>query len=224
MRRRPRQLVLKPGASWGGARAGSGPKPVADALLLHRSRERFRASAPCHVTLKVRDDVPSLRSVRLVRELESSFAKGCERGGFRLVHYSLQRDHVHLIVEANGRAALGRGMMSLGARFARAVNRVFGRSGAVLRERYHLHVLRSPKEVRSALRYVLLNHRKHSRRPRGASGPDPASSGRFFDGWREKFELVLEPSPVARARSWLLSKGWRRAGGLFSLSEIPGST
>ncbi len=56
-----------------------------------------------HVTLKVRKDVPSLRTLRLVRELERSFAASRERGDFRLVHYSIQRDHAHLIVEAEGR-------------------------------------------------------------------------------------------------------------------------
>ena len=193
---------------------------------MHASRERFGARFPCHVTLKVRPDVPSLRSVRLVRELERSFARGCERRGFRLVHYSLQGDHAHLLVEARGRAALGMGMKSLGARFARAVNRVFERSGPVLSERYHLHVLRSPREVRSALRYVLLNHRKHARRA-GACGrarPDPASSARFFDGWREKLRPPPGASPVASAHTWLLSRGWRRGGGLISLAEVPGGT
>ena len=192
---------------------------------MHVSRERFAARCPCHVTLKVRDDVPSLRSLRLVRELERSFSEGCERGEFRLVHYSFQRDHAHLLVEAKGREALGLGMKSLGARFARAVNRVFDRSGPVLADRYHLHVLRSPREVRSALRYVLLNHRKHARRLGTSARPDPASSVRFFDGWREALLPGAGRSPVARARTWLLSRGWRRArGGLLSLSEVPGGT
>ena len=193
---------------------------------MHASRERFGARFPCHVTLKVRPDVPSLRSVRLVRELERSFARGCERRGFRLVHYSLQGDHAHLLVEARGRAALGMGMKSLGARFARAVNRVFERSGPVLSERYHLHVLRSPREVRSALRYVLLNHRKHARPPgrRGRARPDPASSARFFDGWREQLRPPPGDPPVASAHTWLLSRGWRKAGGLIGLAEVPGGT
>ena len=63
------------------------------------------------------------------------------------MHYSIQADHGHFLVEAAGREALGRGMKSLGSRLARAVNRVFQRTGPVLRDRYHLHVLRSPKEA-----------------------------------------------------------------------------
>ncbi len=191
---------------------------------MHASRERFGAGHPCHVTLKVRPDIPSLRSVRLVRELERSFAGGCERGSFRLVHYSLQRDHAHFLLEAKGRQALGLGMKGLGARFARAVNRVFARSGPVLADRYYLHVLRSPREVRNALRYVLLNHRKHTRRPRASARPDPASSGLFFDGWKEKLETQPGRSPVSRAHTWLLSLGWRRGGGLISMAEVPGET
>ncbi len=122
-----------------------------------------------HVTLKVRKDVPSLRVIRLVRELERSFEEACERGYFRVVHYSIQRDHAHLIVEAKGREALGRGMRSIGARFARAVNRVFERSGPVLEDRYHMRALRTPREVRAALRYVLLNARRHGRVREGGS-------------------------------------------------------
>ena len=85
------------------------------------------------MTLKVRPSLPSLRNVKLVRELEKSFGKAKERGSFRLVHYSIQHDHVHMVVEAVGPEALGRGMKSLAARLARAVNRVFARSGAVSR-------------------------------------------------------------------------------------------
>ncbi|MBM4265261.1 MAG: hypothetical protein FJ144_01390 [Deltaproteobacteria bacterium] len=78
----------------------------------------------------------------------------CERGDFRVLHYSLQRDHVHLLVEAESRSALARGMKSIGARLARAVNRVFRLRGAVLDGRHHLRVLRTPREVRSALACV----------------------------------------------------------------------
>jgi REP element-mobilizing transposase RayT len=87
--------------------------------------------------MRVREGVPSLRSARLVHELKRSLAKACERGDFRVAHYSLQRDHAHLIVEARGKQALARGMKSVGSRLARAVNRVFSRSGPVLDGRFH---------------------------------------------------------------------------------------
>jgi REP element-mobilizing transposase RayT len=192
-----------------------------DPRVLHRSREGFSRPLPCHVTLKLREGVPSLRSVRLVRELERSFAKGRERKGFRLVHYSIQGDHAHFLVEASSREALGRGMKSLGSRLARAVNRVFGRRGRVLRDRYHLRVLRSPKEVRSALAYVLLNARKHAKRLGRELTIDPASSGRWFEGWRQRLPRNAGPPVVARARTWLLCKGWRRYG-LIDALEVPG--
>jgi hypothetical protein len=126
------------------------------------------------VTLKVRAGLPSLRTLRVVRELEASFRRGCERGGFRLAHYSIQDDHLHAVVEAKGPEALGRGMMSLAGRFARAVNRALSRSGPVLADRYHLRVLRTPREAWRALRYVLLNGRRPRRkaaRRQAARGP-----------------------------------------------------
>jgi REP element-mobilizing transposase RayT len=179
------------------------------------------------VTLRVRNDVPSLRTVKLVRELERTFAKGCERGEFRLVHYSLQGNHAHLIVEAMDRRALGRGMKSLAARLARAVNRVFSRKGPVLADRYHARVLRGPREVRNAIAYVLLNARRHAakagKRLSRAAKADPASSGPWFDGWKRPVEAGNRPPPVSRPRFWLLSVGWRqRGGGRIDPSEVPG--
>jgi putative transposase len=160
MSRTPEQLELDR-VRHGGRRPGAGRKPGPNPRIRHRSRERFGGLLPAHVTLKVRSDVPSLRTVRLVREVERSFARACERGAFRLVHYSLQGNHAHLIVEARNREALGRGMKAIGSRLARAVNRVFDRAGPVLADRYHVRMLRTPREVRNAIAYVLLNARKH---------------------------------------------------------------
>jgi REP element-mobilizing transposase RayT len=178
------------------------------------------------VTLEVRRGIPSLRTVKVVRELERSFAAACELGRFRLAEYSIQSNHVHLIVEAESLHDLACGMKSLAARVARAVNRIFKRRGAVLADRYHLHVLRTPREVRRALAYVLLNARRHLAKlgrtlPRDAT-LDPASSGRWFHEWRSRVPQAHDPPAVATARTWLLCVGWRRHG-LLDPSEIPGS-
>jgi REP element-mobilizing transposase RayT len=213
-RRKPEQLELDC-MRHGGRRLGAGRKPGPNPRIRHRSRERFGRLLPAHVTIKVRSDVPSLRAVRLVRELERSFARSCERGEFRLVHYSLQGNHAHFVVEAEGRDALARGMKALGSRLARAVNRVFQRNGPVLADRYHMRLLRTPREVRNAIAYVLLNARKHAARAgrtlSRACRIDPASSGPWFDGWRESAEPPPGRKPIARPRSWLLAVGWKRA-------------
>jgi REP element-mobilizing transposase RayT len=232
MRRIREQLELER-VRHGGRRPGAGRKPGPNPSIRHRSREAFDQRQPCHVTIRVRADVPSLRTVRLVREIERSFARGCERDEFRLVHYSLQGNHAHLIVEADDEHALGRGMKAIGARIARAVNRIVQRSGPVLSDRYHVHVLRTPREVRNALAYVLLNARRHAagaaRTLSRAFRIDPASSGRWFDGWRRTgsagtagWMTRCEKPPVAPPRSWLAIEGWRRWGSLDP-SEIPGS-
>ena len=215
-------------SGWGGRRPGAGRKPGPNPAIRHSSRERFAARFPCHVTVRVRTDVPSLRTVKLVREMERSLPAVRERRDFRVVHYSLQSNHAHFIVEATGGQALGRGMKSLGARLARAVNRVFDRRGPVLEERYHLRVLRTPREVRSCIAYVLLNAKKHAGRA-AARGTrlDPASSSRWFDGWkragkgREGRQGRETPRAVAAARTWLLRSGWARHGRI-DLWEIPG--
>ena len=187
---------------------------------------------PVHVTLRVRPGVASLRGGALVREWRRSLAEASERGSFRVAHYSLQGDHAHLIVEAHGKDALACGMKSIGARLARAVNRVGQRSGPVLDGRYHHRSLRSPREVRRALAYVLLNARRHLAKSRGVSRSatahlDGASSARWFDGWRpeaaSRFPQTTGHAEVARPHTWLLRIGWRRHG-LVDPSEVPGET
>jgi REP element-mobilizing transposase RayT len=169
--------------------------------------------------------VPSLRSVRVVRAVERSFRDSCDRGDFRLVHYTLLHNHAHCIVEAADASALARGMKAIGSRLARAVNRVFGRQGPVLVERFHLRMLRTPLEVRRALAYVLLNTRRHTARLGRALGIDPGSSGRWFDGWRRlppgARRAPAGGAAVAPPRSWLLRVGWRKHG-LIDPDESPG--
>jgi len=146
------------------------------------------------------------------------------------VHYSLQGNHAHLIVEARDREALGRGMKAIGARLARAVNRVMGRSGPVLADRYHLRLLPTPREVRNALRYVLLNARHHAAAAKAtlskAVRVDAASSARWFDGWKGERSVPSALGPpatraVSRARTWLLTVSWRRHG-LLDPADVPG--
>jgi len=100
------------------------------------------------------------------------------------------------------------------------VNRVFGRRGKVLDGRFHSVVLRTPTQVRYALRYVLLNARKHGTALRG---PDPASSGRWFNGSRGRAaetDAMGGPVEVAAPRSWLLQTGWRKHG-LIDIGDRP---
>ncbi len=224
MRKSDRQLSLhlRPLARHGGRREGAGRKPGANPLVRHRSRRSLASRHPYHVTLRVRDGAPSLRAPAFVRAFEETLARGCDRGEFRLVHYALLRDHAHLIVEAKDRGALGRGMKSLSRRMVWAMRRAFEWRGGLLADRYHMRVLKTPREVRNAIRYVLLNAACH----RGATREtlDRASSGRWFSGWKRgaaRVERRLGPRSVAAARTWLLAEGWRRHGLLDPL-DVPG--
>ena len=213
---------------WGGPRPGAGRKRAKNPPIHHVRRAKVPGDVPAHVILRVRPGVPSLRSGRFLREWRKSLREACERQGFRVVHYSVQRNHVHFIVEApGGKPAMGRGMMSLGQRFARCVNRVFGRRGPVLYGRYNLMLLKSRRQVRFALAYVLLNARKHARdlrRRPGAGEIDPCSSGGWFDGWKRGTPRPgpsREPPEVAPARFWMTTVGWRMYGRV-AISEVPG--
>ena len=143
---------------------------------MHRPRERIVARVPVHVTIRLRRGIPSLRQPRFVRRFRSSLSEACVRHGFRVVHYSIQRDHVHLLIEAHSNHSIACGMKSVGARIGKLANRLFQRSGKVLDGRYHLRPLRTPLEVHRALRYVLLNHRHHAAQRRKSKQLDRSRS------------------------------------------------
>lgn len=214
------QLSLQVRSTWGGRRAGAGRKPLARRLSVpHRTRPGHRAAYPVHVTLRV-VRLPSLREQALFRALRDALSRA-SKASFRLLQFSVQSNHLHLVVEASDRTALTRGMQGLSVRMARAVNGVLGRRGPLLSDRHHRRALRTPREVRTALRYVLCNRRKHgSRAPAGSV--DPCSSGPWFDGWREPLPDAQGPPPVAAPRTWLARAAWRRHG-LISVDDVPRS-
>jgi len=190
--------------------------------------------------MKLCRGLPPLRVRFAVRVLWTCFARGRDRFGFRLVQFSIQHDHLHLIAEAPDRASLARGMQGLAVRVAKNLNKAWGRRGTVFADRYHDRVLRTPREVRAALCYVLNNalHHGHrfAQRSDGRAGtptpartptpkplPDPFSSACWFDGWIEFLVPRAPPAivPVVEPRTWLLRIGWRRHGRI-AFDEVPG--
>lgn len=179
---------------------------------------------PAHVTIRTVREVGNLRTKRRFHVVRSALTDGAERFGCRLIHFSVQKNHLHLIVEPRDRRALSRAMKGLQVRIARRLNKHLDRRGTVFADRYHAHFLRSPRETRNALAYVLLNARKHAGqagRTLPARWIDPYSSARWFDG----FDVPTRPPPDrvgVRAQSWLLTDGWRLAG-LVEIAKIPGA-
>jgi hypothetical protein len=142
------------------------------------------------------------------------------KSAFRVIHFSVQSDHIHLLVEGDAQVALVRGVQGLAGRCAKAVNRAVGRRGRVWSSRHHRHALRTPTETRRGLVYVLLNSRKHLR---AAPGVDPRSSGPWFNGWRQRPPAPPGAGPVEPPKTWLATVGWRRAGGAIAVDERPGA-
>jgi REP element-mobilizing transposase RayT len=214
-------------------RSKRGRPRKARAPVYHVKRPHVPGKYPLHLWLRVRPEVArrvgSLRRRGFLRVFRASLREAAERGSFRVVHYSVQANHLHLIVEAAGKRALGCGMKSVASRFARAVQRVFGVEGSVVFGRYAMRILATQREVRHALACVLLNARKHWFERFGVAPParlDEASSGRWFDGWsRAAVPAFPEGAPaireVAEARTFFLRKGWRRHG-LIRCDEVPG--
>src|SRR5262245_34586554 len=202
MRRTARQLELPTPPTWGGRREGAGRKPAPGRRRApHRRRIAHDQRCPLHVTLRACSNLPSLRRNDVFGAVRSAFTKA-SKGDFRTVHFSVQRDHVHLLVEGDGRIAFRRGVQGLTIRVAKAINRVLGRRGKVWADRFHARALQTPREVRHALVYVLQNIRKHLR---GVRGLDPCSSAAWFTGWRTANAPPLGRAPVTPPRTWLAS-------------------
>ncbi len=217
--RRAEQLRLDRRA-WGGYRPGAGRPRSGVAGVPHRPRAEFRERFPLHVTMRLRAGLPNLRRTLPHRVLRKSLARGCEKVGFRVTEYSIQSNHLHLIVEGSDRDRIARGIQGLCVRIARGLNRLWGRRGSVFADRYHDTVLRTPRQVRHALLYVLQNCRKHGI---AFAQADPFSSGPWFQGWTEAPDRIARlpaHAPTARASTWLLRLGWRRRGTL-DWSERP---
>ena len=235
-RQRPVQLALNLAPSKpkgrGGFREGAGRKPgTGRRAVRHRVRELHSAAHPVHVVL--RSTFKPLRSQFVFPTVRKALAKATRaRKDFRITQFSVQGDHLHLIVEAATVSALSRGMQGLAIRVARAVNRLLSRTGKVWAGRFFSRELCSPRVVRNALAYVLNNFKKH--RAAGAALIDPYSSAPYFNGFRElrgsapcelrtNRMLPLAPRgvappeesqeiPIVAAKTWLSGKGWRRAG------------
>jgi REP element-mobilizing transposase RayT len=176
---------------WGGKRKGAG-RPRNDGVVggrpgvKHVTRPVLAERFPVHVTWRMDKAVWNLRTRRCFGVMQRAMYAGALKGGFRLVHYAIMGNHVHLIVEAPNRLRLSRGMQGLGIRIARALNRVMARSGRVIADRYHAHILRTPSEVRRARSYLLTNAHHHY----GQVGADAFASR----------------GPVIAPRTWLLQR------------------
>ena len=224
MKRKPRQREFG-FTNWGGKRRGAGRKPKGEcAGVPHEKRARLAARYPVLVTLRLRAGLPSLRYDDSHAVLKQSLA-AATRDSFRVIEYSVQSNHLHLVAESSDERALSRGMTGLAVRIARGLNRLWRRMGQVFPDRFHARILETPRAVRIALIYVMQNARKHG--AWRAFVPDPYSSGRSFDGWKSSYRETLaqnvaqsSPRLLERARTWLLSIGWRRHG-LIDPREVP---
>ncbi len=170
-----------------------------------------------HVTYRVVDGIVNLRRPEMTAAIVGAIAKA-HKATFRVCHFTIQDNHLHLIVEAETKRTLARGLQGLSSRIARSVNRVVGRTGKLFADRYHARELGTPTEVRNALRYVLLNHAKHNGRRIGIDAF--CSSGTWFGGWRNA-PATNDGRAVAKPVTRLLTVAWKREGRIDA-AERPG--
>ena len=174
--------------TWGGRRKGAGRPRAGRKCVEHSRRVKVAARLPVHVTVRIADGLPTLRSRRAFGAVGRSIWRAQGRFGMRIVHFSVQHSHAHFVVEGVDERQLGRAMKGLGVRIARGLNRLTLHRGRVIGDRYHARALRTPNEVRAAVNYVLRNHEHHT----------------GLISWDE-FSSEGQPQIAARPRSWLLT-------------------
>ena len=189
-----------------------GPKPAAFPNVRHRARAVHKYWNPLHVTMRALRGLPSFREQTLFAAFESAVRR-TRRDDFRVVEFSVQDDHLHLIVEADDSDALARGMKSFSVRANRLFNAALGRGrGRVWADRYHRRDLTNARQVRNALVYCLQNHKKHQAVETGMPRIDPCSSARWFQGWTAIRQHDDGPRPTPHARTVLLRTAWQKHG------------
>jgi REP element-mobilizing transposase RayT len=194
-----KQLSL-PCRGRGGYRPGSGRKRGPRAT--HHGRQSFERPVPLHAIWRTQKDVRSLRGKNLFRQIRESFRRCHEKPGFRVVHFSVQGTHLHLIVEADRVGALSRGMQGLGVSMAKRINFTSGRRGAAFDDRFFGRALRTPRQVANAVDYVLQNQERHLRR----QGLTPAAQQQQ-DPFCSEALRHAGPELVSPPRTWLLRVG-----------------
>lgn len=138
----------------GGRRPGSGRKRIHSKGIAHRTREKITFKTPLHINFKFKTSIRNKQNLRLLKRA----IMNARSHGLKIIHYSLQSNHVHLIVEAPHNSILTKGMRSLSVTFAKGL-----KLGRIQIQRYHLHVLKSIRETRNAVQYVLFNKQKHEK-------------------------------------------------------------
>jgi putative transposase len=211
-----------PPRTWGGKRANAGRKlaPGKRESVAHRRRPAHAGRHPVHVTLRLRSGLPSLRSQRIYGMLRGVLFGQRKRKyaqAFQVVEFSIQDNHLHLMVEAVGpeaRDSLRSGISGFVISFAKRLNMMLGRKGKVWGDRWHGRELASPSEVRNILGYIFRNVVKHGARVYGQGFADPLSSAQRFAGWTRPVFRTDEGEtwPHAPPRTWLLGTGWKRVG------------
>jgi len=214
----------------GGARPGAGRKKNPRRHdSPHSKRPSLSRKHPVHVVLRVMSWMPRLRQRDTYRAIRRTLESYQGRDDFRVVHVSIQHNHLHLLVEADNRRVLSRAMQSFAINMARAINQSFKSWGKVFAYRYHATQIQTPFHARHALAYVLNNWRRH-REDRASvrtleARLDPYASGMAFAGWVgvERFACPAGyvPLPVSPPRTTLLESEWSQCG-LIDLFETPG--
>lgn len=139
---------------------GAGRPTIHDRGIRHIARDEIKRLTALHLTIKIKKDKSSLRNKQVLKILHSSIKKA-RRLGLRILHYTLEYDHVHFLVEADNNEILGKGMQSFGISFSKGINKMKALKGQVFKNRYHFRKLKTSAEIKNVINYIMGNSIKH---------------------------------------------------------------
>lgn len=140
---------------FGGRRPGSGRKRIHSKGVSHRLREKVNVKTPVHINFRYKTHIRNKEALKVLKRALINSRKM----GLRVIHCSMMTNHIHIIAEVENNRILTKGMRSLTVTFAKGLKK-----GRIQVQRYHLHVLRSVKETKNAISYVLFNQQKHAKK------------------------------------------------------------
>lgn len=194
----------------------AGRPAIHDKGIRHIAREIIKKSTSLHLTIKVRENKADIKNKQVLKILHYAIRRSRIKG-LRIIHYTLEYNHIHLLVEAADKQTVHQGMQSFGITFAKKINAIKRLKGTVYKHRYHLRKINSPRELKNVLYYIFNNgiHHKRTSTVLDPYNTLPAfKSLKFLYGhWSNKIEADIK-------KSWFLSELKKELSFLLNEGQI----
>jgi REP element-mobilizing transposase RayT len=175
----------------------AGRTAIHDKGIRHISREDIKKPTSLHLTIKVRENKADIKNKQILKALHHSI-KRARMKRLKIVHYTLEYNHIHLLVEAEIKQLVHQGMQAFGISLAKKINTIKRLKGTVYKHRYHLRKINSPRDLKNVLHYIFNNgiHHKRTSNVLDSYNSLPAlkNLNHLYGPWAKKIEADIKKS------------------------------